>query len=389
MGQGISRRIKVLIIITRLIRGGAQREVLELLTHLDRNSYSVAVASHPGGEWVPQAAAAADAFHSVPELTRPISPLSDLAAAVRLFRLMRCERFDIVHTHTSKAGILGRLAARAAGVPVVAHTPHGTVFHDSVLSPRAQRVVERMERVAARWADCIVTKSACETDDYVRRRIAPRDKFRMIYSGLDLARLDLRRAAPREVLDSLGISHQRQVVLYAARFVPEKNHQGFLEAFDLVLDSMPETVALLAGEGPLRAEVERRASALIARGSLLSLGFRDDLPDLMRAADLCISASLTEGLPLMVAEALALGRCVVATDAGGTREVVRHEETGLLVPCDNPRRLADGIIRLLGRPADAARMGEEGRKHVRAVFDGRQMIRQTEQLYQECLVRSR
>jgi glycosyltransferase involved in cell wall biosynthesis len=356
---------------------------LELLTWMDRRRFHVSLACHPKGEWVEQGVALADAFYPIPTLVRPISPVHDLRAAADLMRLLRCERFHIVHTHTSKAGILGRLAARLAGVPVVVHTPHGTVFHDSFLSPSMQRLIARLERAAAGWTDCLITKSAYEADEYLRLGIAPRRKFFTIHSGLDFARLGHANTSSQAVRASLGIADGRPIVLYPARFVPEKDHGAFLRAFEMVLETIPDAVAVLAGEGPLRAEVEARAAPLMRRGALLSLGFRDDLPDLMRAADICINASLTEGLPLTVAEALALGRPVVATDAGGTREIVRDGETGLLVPTADSAALARAIVRLVRHPEYARELGQAGQRLARPIFNVQNMIIETTALYEE------
>jgi len=327
----------------------------------------------------------ADEFHPIPDLVRPISPIRDLRATRQLLNLMRRERFDVVHTHTAKAGMLGRLAARLARVPVVIHTPHGTVFHEAYLSPRMQGVIARAERIAARWTDCVIAKSDSEADEYVARGIAARGKFVTIHSGLDLPRLDAAHMEPASLRASLGIKDGRPMVLYAARFVPEKDHGTFLKAVEMVMERVPSAVAVLAGEGPLRAQVEVSAAQLMESGALLSLGFREDLPDLMRAADVCVSASATEGLPLMVVEALALGRPVVATDAGGTREVVLDGRTGILVPCGDAERLAEGILRVLHDPGGAARMGRAGSEHVRPLFDAKTMVRRIEELYEECL----
>ncbi len=219
------------------------------------------------------------------------------------------------------------------------------------------------------------------------RGLASPEKFLTIHSGLDLARLDAVGASPQEVRASLGLKNGRPLVLYPARFVPEKDHACFLRAFARVLDRVPQAVAVLAGEGPLQRQVEAEAAELMGRGDLLSLGFRGDLPDLMRAAEVCVSASQTEGLPLMVAEALALGRPVVATDAGGTREIVSDGRTGVLTPCADPEALADGIVSLLQDPRRADRMARAGRARVRPAFDAAVMVQQTEALYRELLAR--
>jgi glycosyltransferase involved in cell wall biosynthesis len=378
----VNGRLKILFIITRLIPGGAQRELLELLARLDRRRFHISLACHPRGGWVSRGAALSEAFRRVPTLVRPISPLNDLRAAVELIRLMRRERFHIVHTHTSKAGIVGRLAARLARVPVVVHTPHGTVFHESFLSPLMQRVIALAERAAACRCDCIITKSAREADEYVRRRIAPAGKFHTIHSGLDMPALECANIAPRAVRASLRIADGQPVVLYPARFVPEKDHASFLRAFEMVLESVPNAVAVLAGDGPLRMAIERQAAPLIQSRSLLSLGFREDVPQLMRAADLCVNASLTEGLPLTVAEALALGRPVVATDVGGTREIIRDGETGLLVRASDSFALGRAILRLLANPELARELGEAGQRLARPIFDMNKMIANTTELYE-------
>jgi glycosyltransferase involved in cell wall biosynthesis len=379
----VSDRLHLFLVITRLIPGGAQQELLNLLAGLERRRFRISLASNPAGDWVERGAALADAWHPIPALVRPISPRDDLRAARALARLLRRERPDVLHTHTSKAGLVGRLAARAAGVKAVVHTPHGSVFHETFLSPLMQRIVARLERVATRWTDCIVTKSEHESAEYIARRIAPPQKFRVIHSGLDFNRLDAPGLPRPTVRAALGVGEERPMLLYPARFVAEKDHACFLRAFEMVLERVPSAVAVLAGDGPLRKEIERQAAPLLSRRAVLSLGFRDDLPDLMRAADLCVSSSLTEGLPLMVAEALALGCPVVATDAGGTREIVRDGETGLLAPTAQPAALAGAMLRLLGGPDYARELAGAGRQLVRDGFSLSQMIEQTTALYEE------
>jgi glycosyltransferase involved in cell wall biosynthesis len=276
-----------------------------------------------------------------------------------------------------------------ARVPVVVHTPHGSVFSESFLSPVVQRAVTLAERAAGRWCDAIITKSESERAEYVRRGIAPAPKFVTLPSGIDFVRLDRPGPLREATRGSLGVEDGRPLILYAARFAPEKDHPTFLRAFARVVARRPDALAVLAGDGPLRGSVEEQAAALLPAGSVLSLGFREDVPDLMRAADVCVSASLTEGLPIMVGEALALARPVVATDAGGTREIVVDGETGLLVPCADPEALGEAVLRLLENGAQAMRLARAGRDLVRATLSLPHTLRQTEDLYEECLLRRR
>jgi glycosyltransferase involved in cell wall biosynthesis len=283
--------------------------------------------------------------------------------------------------------MIGRLAAHLAGLPVVLHTPHGTVLHDVYFSSRQQQLIARLKRWAARMSDAIITMSNQEREDYVRWGIASRERFRTIYSGLDYRRFEHGIADSAAVRASLVLRDGNPLVFLPARFVPEKGHHIFFRAVEHVLREFPQAIAALAGDGPLTQDVEawRAGSAFSDRIRLL--GFRKDVPQLMAAADVVVSASLSEGLPRAVVEALLLARPVVATDAGGTREVVLNGKTGLLVPCADAEALASGMLRLLCNPTEAGRMAKAGREHVRPMFDAGEMVRRIEETYQECLVR--
>ncbi len=379
--------MRVLHLLTRLIRGGAQENTLLTVQLADRNRYEVHLAAGPEGEWLERGRQAAAKFHLIPSLVNPISPRHDLQALGQIVGLLRRERFTVVHTHTSKAGMLGRLAARIAGAPVVVHTPHGTILHDIYFGPRRQRAIAWAKRGAARRTDALITMSDCERDHYVDWRIAPREKFRTIYSGQDYRRFDHLSAGREELRSALGVEKGQRMILFPARFVPEKGHEFFFAAIPAVLQEYREAVAFLAGDGPLAAEVEARATASPHRDRLRLLGYRSDVLDLMNAADLVASASLSEGLPRAIVEALLLGKPVVATDAGGTREVVLAGRTGVLVPCADAEALARGLLELLGDPQRAEELGRAGQAHVRPMFDAHLMVRRIEALYEECLAR--
>jgi len=385
-------RLKVLHLITRLIRGGAQENTLLTVALADRRRYQVHLASGPEGEWLPRGDEVADCFHLIPSLTSPVAPKRDLAALRDLVQLIRRERFAVVHTHTSKAGLLGRLASWLCGVPVTVHTPHGTVLHDIYLTPRQQALAAWVKRRAARISDAIITVSDSERDGYLGWRIAPTGKFHTIYSGMDYSRfcragVPMPAAGRRGLRSSFGLTEDDLVVLLPARYVPEKGHCFFFAAAEQVMEAMPQARIVLAGDGPLASQISdlRAASAFPQRIHLL--GFRSDVLELMRAADVVVSASLSEGLPRAVVEALLLERPVVGTDAGGTREVLLDRLTGVLVPCADAGALAEGILYLLRRPHEAARMASAGREHVTPRFEARTMVERIERLYQECLAR--
>ena len=381
------RPVKVLHVITRLIEGGAQDNTLLTVEHADRERYEVHLASGPEGAWLDRGREVADAFHLIPPLVKAVSPRYDMRALVQLLRLLRQERFTIVHTHTSKAGMLGRLAARLAGVPVVVHTPHGTILHDVYFGPRQQKMIARLKRLAARHTDAIITMSDCERDDYVKWGIAPAEKLHTIYSGQDYSRFDSAHRDRDSVRSALGLRDGQPMVFFPARYVPEKGHAFFFQAMDKVLREIPDAQAVLAGDGPLAHDVQTLVAQRALEDRIRLLGFRRDVLNLMVGADIVVSASLSEGLPRAVVEALLLARPVVATDAGGTREVVLQGKTGLLVPCADAQALAEGILLLLRHPEEAGRMARAGREHVRRMFDARLMVERIEQLYEECLKR--
>ncbi len=355
-----TEKIRVLHVITRLIIGGAQVNTLLTVAHLDRRRYRVTLASGPttGPEGSLEDQIPGEiAFERIPELVRNPDPLKDIIALRRLYALMRRGRYHIVHTHTTKAGLLGRIAARLARVPIVVHTPHGHAFH-GYLNSAGSRALQRVERWLAHWTDRIICLTEAERRDHLRVRVGPPEKFEVIHSGVDIERFRQARVNSLEgARRALGLPETGPLVGCVARLVPVKGVDYLLEAVPLVHAAVPHATVIFVGDGPLRAQLEQRAAALRLNGAVEFLGLRRDVAEIIALCDVVVLPSLNEGMGRAAVEALAAGRPVIGSRISGIQDVISEGETGLLVPPGDPEALAHAIIRCLTNPALADAMG--------------------------------
>lgn len=310
---------------------------------------------------------------SVP-MTRRFTPLADLRALWALTRLMRRERFDVVHTHTPKAGLLGQLAARLSGVPVVVNTLHGFYFHDD-MKPASRRFYIWMERIAAKCSDTILSQNKEDIATAVAEGIADPDLVKWLGNGIDIERFDRRRVPDRD-LDalrrSIELDPDAPVVGFVGRLVEEKGLLDLLEAAKTACNHDPATQFLIVGpydeEKPdaLRPEVaERYGVAEQCR----FLGMRQDMPELYALMDVLVLPSYREGFPRAPMEASAMGVPAIVTDIRGCREAVEHDVNGLLFPVGDSGALADALIELLDDEERRAEMGAAGRTMAEERFD--------------------
>jgi glycosyltransferase involved in cell wall biosynthesis len=330
------------------------------------------------------------------ELGRRISPIGDLRAFVQLLRLVFREAPDVIHTHTAKAGTLGRLAAclfnitrRRSRRCLVVHTFHGHVL-TGYFRPATNVAVRLVERALARITDRVVTISPAQRDDIVTRfRIAAASRTMVVPLGLDLEPLS--RLGPPEprVREQFGIPERALVVGYVGRFVAIKDLPTLVRAFARVAGERPDAVLLLAGDGPSRPEVEALVAALALQRQVRLAGWVEALAPLYTTIDICALSSLNEGTPVALIEAMAAGKAVVATRVGGVADVVEHERTGLLVPPGNPEALANEIVRLAADPRERLRMGAAGREAVVRRFSVERLVDDIDRMYASALVQKR
>ena len=380
------QRIRVLHVITRLVVGGAQENTLLTVAHLDPSRYAVTIASGPtsGPEGSLEDRLPARPFERIPTLVRHPHPICDAIAVNYLYALMRRNRYHIVHTHTTKAGILGRIAARLAGVPIVIHTPHGHAFHD-YLSRSGSAALRQVERWLACWTDQIVCLTEAERDDHVRLGIGPPQRFEVIHSGVDVDRFKNAKPDVAAKRRDLGLPPTGPLVGCVARLVPVKGVHYLLEAVPRITAAVPRATVVYVGDGPLRPDLERRASVLGVNRAVAFLGLRRDVAEIMPLFDLVVLPSLNEGMGKAAVEAMAAGRPVVGSRISGIQDVVTDGQTGLLVLPADPEALAVAILRCLADPELALAMGRRAQAQVDA-YSISAMIAGIDRLYHRWLV---
>jgi len=320
----------------------------------------------------------------VPELVRPVDPVRDVRAFVRLRRLLRLIAPQIVHTHTSKAGIIGRMAAFSVRVPVIVHTPHGHVFW-GYFGAAVSRFFIALEKIAARITDRLIMLTDQEKADHLHYRISPRDKFAVIPSGVCLEAFSGLEGNEHHPEDKPPAFPPGAFVIgTVGRLTAIKGQRYLLAAAAKLVREIPELLCVVVGEGEMRRELEEQAAALGMDERMIFPGWQRDVGDYMSAFDVFVMPSLNEGMGRVVVEAMAAGRAVIASDVGGLRNLVAPGENGLLVPPGDAEALAKAIRALYRDPERRRSMGEEGRKKAPA-FSAGAMIMKIDELYKELL----
>lgn len=372
--------MRILHVITKLELGGAQQNTLHTCRELAHRGHDVVLASGPGGMLDDEARRGPFRFAEIAPLVRQIHPVKDLLALVALTRLMRRERPGVVHTHSSKAGALGRVAAFLARVPVVVHTVHGWSFADGM--PRATQAAYRaVERACAPLTDHFISVSRLDLERGVRLGIVPAESGSVVRSGFDLAEFAPDEAGRRRVRAEWGVRDDEVLVVNVSNFKQQKAPLDFVRAAGIAAREAPALRFAFVGDGELRGEVEQ-AVAREGLGARMTLaGWRRDVPDVMRAADVFALSSLWEGLPRSVVQARACGKPVVATAVNGTPEAVEDGVTGFLVPPGDAGAMAAALVRLARDPVLRDAMSRRAREGLDE-FSAAAMVDAQERLYE-------
>ena len=324
-----------------------------------------------------------------PLFVREISPWKDLNAIYWLADFLKKEKFDVIHTHSSKAGIIGRIAGRMANVPVVVHTIHGLAFgpFDSFLK---NQLYIRAERYAAKRCDRIYSVAQAMIDQCLAVKIGRPEQFKVVYSGMELDRF--LNAKPDPVLRAeLGIPEHCKVVGTVARLFPRKGYEDFFPAAAKVVQQLPDTCFLIMGDGPMRSEYEKRTEELGIRDKVFFAGLisPDRICEYIALTDAVAHFSLKEGLPRAAVQALAEGKPVVAYPLDGTPEVVLDGKSGYLTPVGDHDAAAAAMVRILGNDQERKALGEYGRNLVRDKFPWKVMSDTLIEDYQKLLAEKR
>jgi glycosyltransferase involved in cell wall biosynthesis len=379
------RKTRVLHLITRLELGGAQQNTLYCTANHDRGLFDVELIAGTGGDLDDEAREVTDAtVQLVPWLRHEIDPWHDVEALFRLRSYMAERQIDVVHTHSSKAGILGRIAAHLAGVPLVVHTVHGWSFNDTQSRMR-RRAYVALERLAAGFTDRIVVVSSKNREKGLSLGIGRPDRYEVVHSGIDVDGFRQPATDRASVRRSLGYEPDHVVVGTVACLKPQKAPIDFVRAAAEAYSRDDRLRFFIAGDGPLRPAVEAEIARLGLGGVVQLLGWRRDVVDLFHAMDLFLLTSLFEGLPRSVLQAMAARVPVVATDVDGTPEVVRNQRTGLLIPPARPDVASRALLDLIGDAELRNRCIDRADALLTREFEIRQMVRRLDRLYLEGL----
>ena len=385
---GNAERVRVLRIIARLNVGGPALHTTLLTQRLDPRRYDarlVAGTEEPGeGNYPRLHGAALPRLTVLPSLGREVRGAADAMVFAQLLRLMRVVRPHVVHTHTAKAGTLGRLAAKAARVPVVVHTYHGHVFH-GYFAPGRTRVFLTIERALGRWTDCLLAVSETVRRELLALGVGAPARFRVMPLGLDLDRYAAADARRGELCAELGLSRDVPVVAIVARLVPIKAHEVFLRAARRVREMLPASQFLVVGDGERRQALEALAAELGLGASVRFLGWRRDLERVYADAWVVALTSRNEGSPVSLIEAMAAERPVVATRVGGVPDLVEDGVTGRLVAPGDPEALAAALTALLQDPERRQALGRAARARVLPAFAASRLVGDIDALYGELL----
>jgi glycosyltransferase involved in cell wall biosynthesis len=360
----MERPLRVLHVITRLIVGGAQENTLLTCHRLDPKRFATHLVCGPQtgseGSLLDEARQLGVRLTLVPALVREISPLRDLRAMTALLRVFRAEMPDLVHTHSSKAGILGRFAARLAGVPAVVHTVHGWGFGPQ--TPRGLRASYiALERAAAGLTHRLVVVSERDRDKGLQARIGRPGQYELIRSGIDLrmfSRADTDRVAKRR---ELGLPTDAPIIGTVGRLSDQKDPLTFVSVAEHVASRIRDARFVMVGDGPLRRDVETLIEQRGLGGRVHVLGLRRDVPEILPVMDVFVLTSRWEGLPRTLPQAMASGIPIVATRVDGVDDAIVDGSTGLLAPPGDAAGIASAICRLIENPALAKRLVTEGR----------------------------
>jgi glycosyltransferase involved in cell wall biosynthesis len=376
-------RRKVFHVITKLELGGAQKVTLMTLERLPRDRYELGLIAGPEGilvNWANQIPELTRFW--IPNLVREVRPIQDSITLLKLWNLFRRERPHIVHTHSSKAGILGRLAARLAGVPIIFHTYHGFGFND--FQPRLIKTFYIwLERTIGKVTNQAVIVSYANAKRAEASGIVPNNDWILCRDAISLEQF-MQTGPRRTKLPDWNIPEDRVVVGMVACFKPQKSPVDFVEVAARVLKVTDRVHFIMAGDGELRPAVEARIRELGISGYMTLLGWQKDMPEVYRNLDVVVLTSLWEGLPCVFSEAMAAGIPIVATNVDGAREAIIDRDTGFLHGPHDIDGMAKSVLKLVEDPALRVAMGRRGKSRV-TEFDISTSVAALESAYQKWL----
>ena len=390
-------KIRVLHIITRFDKGGSAQNTFLTLLGLKKQNFQPSIVTGLSLESgmkheeikenekdIQRLELEGIEFIRCPFLVRRINIIKDLKAFFDIRKILKKNKPSIVHTHTSKAGLLGRFAAKLTHIPIVVHTPHGHVFF-GYFGPIKTKIFIILEKLVSLITDRIVALSEREKQDSTKFKIAHEDKFVVIHSGVELDRFkELTSSEKQNFKKKLGIPENSLIVGTVGRLEPVKGPEFLIKAAKFIISKYPNTFFIFTGEGYLRENLEEQALKLGLENNLIFLGWRADVTKVISIYDVFALPSLNEGMGRVLVEAMALGKPIVASNIGGITDLVAHGKNGFLVPTKNPKELAKYIQILLEDTEKRGKMGLAG-KEMALNFSDEIMVESISNMYNELI----
>lgn len=368
-----NKKLRICHVITRMIVGGAQENTLLTIKGHLANGHHVELATGPSpgreGKLLENTGMPQFPVVEFPDMVREVSAIHDIKAFFALKKYFKAHKFDVVHTHSSKAGILGRLAARAAGVPVVVHTVHGQAFHP-YQSKWKNRLFIALERFAAKFCDKIYAVAQAMIDQCVAAKVAPREKYMVVYSGMDTTAF-ANAAREEELRRKLGIPADARTIVTIARLFHQKGYEYVIPAAEKVLQEMPDVHFLFVGDGPMYDELNAHLKAKNIDKNFHFAGLipPNEVCRYLAQADLLWHLSLHEGLPRAVVQALATGIPAIGFALDGTPEVILNGETGYTTAAEDIDAVTKYTLELFSDEEKRRKFGARGKELVLRQFD--------------------
>ncbi len=375
----MKNKIKLLHVITHLPIGGAQDNTLYTIELLNKNKYDISLCCNFEGELVERAKRIDRVkLFNIPFLCREVSLFNDFRALILLYKLFKNENFTIIHTHSSKAGLLARLAAKLNKTPVIIHTVHGFAFNDFMNAFKKHFYII-VEKLLAMCTDVLITVSSLNKKKIIDLKIAKKENIKNIYSGIDFDLFTNERN--NHFRKELNLDSSHLLLGSVGRLSDQKDPITMVEAFGIVSKSFPNAHLALVGDGELRNKIVKKIDQLQLNGRVHLTGNKNNPWQIYHSLDLFIMSSVYEGLGRSITEALSCGVPVVCTSVEGVPEIVIDNKTGILVPPKDAIALADGVVHSLSNMQNSKKMAEQGRKFVNDNFDVNKMVDDIDTLY--------
>jgi len=377
--------IKILHIHTLPVISGSGINTFLSMNLMDRSIFKPELACAPGGKLIDLVREHGMEVNLFRDLVQPIHPLKDCLALIKLTSFLKKRKYTIVHTHNSKAGFIGRLAAKLAGVPIIIHTVHGFSFHDQ--EPLCRQILfKNLERMAHHWCDRMIFISQPLIDWALREQIAPKNKMTKIYSGIDLDKFKpLSEIKKTQIKKNWGIAQDEVVIGIVSKLWEGKGHGILIKAFKKIREELKNVKLVIVGEGYLQKDLQNLTNSFGLKNHVIFTGFQMDVSEISAIFDVAVLPSFFEGMGRVLLEAMAQGKPVVASNVGGIPDLVKDGVNGLLITPGNVQELAYTVTKLLMNKSLASKLAKEGKKMTTERFSAKVMGDDITKLYMKCL----